>query len=126
MLSQANVHATIAVKNLDEVKKFYSDKLGLTSEQTPGGLIYRCGEGSWFFLYSTATAQPVEHTVMGWNVDNIEDEVKELKSHGVEFIEYDIPQLKTTDGIATFEGNKAAWFKDPEDNVLSLIQITSK
>jgi len=126
MLSQSNAHATIAVKNLEEARKFYSDKLGLTAEETPGGLIYRCGEGSWFFLYSTTTAQPVEHTVMGWNVDSIEDEVKELKTAGIEFIEYDIPPLKTVDGIATFESNKAAWFKDPEDNVLSLIEITSK
>jgi hypothetical protein len=55
-------------------------------------------------------------------VDDIEREVAELKKRGVEFEEYDLPDMKTKDGIATAGGAKAAWFKDTEGNTLALVQ----
>ena len=63
------------------------------------------------------------HTVAGFNVENIEKEVADLKSRGVVFEEYDMPGMKTVDGVASFEGAKSAWFKDSEGNILSLNQM---
>lgn len=57
-----------------------------------------------------------------WQVDDVEKEVAELKSRGVIFEEYNMPGFKTVNGILSSEGNKAAWFKDTEGNIMALIQ----
>jgi hypothetical protein len=49
--------------------------------------------------------------------------VAELKARGVVFEEYDLPQLKTEDSIATMPGNRAAWFRDSEGNILGLVEL---
>ena len=57
-----------------------------------------------------------------WSVDDVEKEVDELKDRGVTFERYDIPGLSVEGEIATGGGAKAAWFKDPDGNILALIQ----
>lgn len=123
MLNKLEVHATIPASDLERAKKFYLEKLGLTpTEETPGGLIYRC-YNSWFLLYPTPNAGTSTHTLMGWTTEDIEQEVAELKARGVGFEKYDTPHLKTVDGIATTGPNRAAWFKDSEGNILGLVQL---
>ena len=71
-----------------------------------------------------------DHTQMGWEVEDIEATVRELRSRGVVFEEYDMPGLKTVDGIAEIEGNypskgtgeRGAWFRDSEGNMLAIGQ----
>ena len=57
---------------------------------------------------------------MGWEVDDIEATVTDLRSRGVVFEEYDFPGLKTVDGIATIGDLKTSWFKDSEGNTLAI------
>jgi len=59
---------------------------------------------------------------MGWGTDNLEAEVDDLRGRGVVFEEYDLPGLKTENGIATSTAGKAAWFTDTEGNILNLFQ----
>ena len=56
-------------------------------------------------------------------MDDIEAEVAELMARGVVFEEYDLPGLKTANGIATMGPNRAAWFKDSEGNILGPVQL---
>ena len=51
--------------------------------------------------------------------------MRDLRGRGVRFEDYDMPGLKTTDGVATLEGERAAWFRDPEGNILCLHQGTT-
>ena len=75
------------------------------------------------FLVPAGTAQ---NTVIGWEVDDIDKVVEDLRGRGVTFEEYDFPGLKTVNGIAELEGiERAAWFKDSEGNILSIGQRTS-
>jgi hypothetical protein len=60
---------------------------------------------------------------MGWETKDIEKEVADLRARGVVFEEYDYPNLKTVNGIATTGPGKAAWFKDSEGNILGLVQM---
>jgi catechol 2,3-dioxygenase-like lactoylglutathione lyase family enzyme len=123
MLSDYEIHSTIPAHDLDRARRFYADKLGLTpGRETPGGLVYEYG-GSWFLLYPSQGAGTAQHTVAGWQVDDIETEVAELKSRGVVFEEYNLPSLKTVNGIATTPAGRAAWFKDSEGNILGLVQL---
>jgi catechol 2,3-dioxygenase-like lactoylglutathione lyase family enzyme len=123
MLARLDYHATIPALDIERAKKFYADKLGLEPEQEmPYGLVYRCTNG-WFLLYPTPYAGTAQHTLMGWETKDIEKEVADLRSRGVVFEEYDYPNLKTVNGIATTGPGKAAWFKDSEGNILGLVQM---
>jgi len=122
MLANLEIHATIPARDLARAKQFYAEKLGLTpASETPGGLIYRCRD-SWFLLYP-GQGGTAPHTLAGWAVDDIDAEVAELKARGVVFEDYDLPGLKTVDGIATTGPNRAAWLKDSEGNILGLVQL---
>ena len=127
MLAELEIHATIPANDLARSQQFYQEKLGLApAGEVPGGggLIYRC-YNSWFLLYPSLHAGTASHTQMGWQTDDIEQEVAELKARGLVFEEYDTPHLKTVDGIATTGPIRAAWFKDSEGNLLGLVQVES-
>jgi catechol 2,3-dioxygenase-like lactoylglutathione lyase family enzyme len=114
------VNATIPARDLERAKIFYADKLGLKpDEERPEGLRYRCGDGE-FLLFESSGEPSGVHTQLGWHVDDVEATVAELRANGVVFEEYDLPGLKTVDGIAEIAGGKGAWFKDSEGNLLAI------
>jgi catechol 2,3-dioxygenase-like lactoylglutathione lyase family enzyme len=122
MLDSSDVYATIPASDLERAKAFYADKLGLKpSEERPEGLRYRCGNGG-FLLFESSGAASGDHTQIGWDVDDVEATVEELRDRGVVFEEYDLPGFKTVNGIAEIAGEKGAWFKDSEGNLLSIGQ----
>ena len=130
-LEDSKVAARIPVQGPQRARSFYSEKLGLEpSEERPGGLLYRCGEGE-FALFESAGAASGDHTQMGWEVEDIEATVEWLRARGVVFEEYDFPGLRTVNGIAEVrdsEGNlfgKGAWFRDSEGNLLGIGQPMS-
>jgi catechol 2,3-dioxygenase-like lactoylglutathione lyase family enzyme len=134
MLEASKVAARIPVQDLERSRAFYAEKLGLEpSEERPGGLLYRCGEGE-FALFESAGAASGDHTQMGWEVEDIEATVEWLRVRGVVFEEYDFPGLRTVNGIAEVAGNypskggvgeKAAWFRDSEGNLFGIGQPMS-
>jgi catechol 2,3-dioxygenase-like lactoylglutathione lyase family enzyme len=123
MLKDAEPAAMIPVKDIPTARRFYEAGLGFSvAREHPSGIMYRSGAGS-FGLYPTEAAGSAHHTLMAWIVDDIETTVGELATRGVRFEQYDYPDLKTdARGIASIEGDKAAWFKDPEGNTLALWQ----
>jgi len=123
ILEEAEFQATIPATNLDRARHFYEHKLGLFPERVLDvGIIYRFGEGSGFFLYPSRTAG-AGHTLGSWFVEDIKSAVQELRALGVEFEEYDYPDLKTVDSIADLGSELAAWFKDSEGNVLAVSHL---
>lgn len=124
MLKDAPVVPYIPASDLDRARRFYEDKVGLVpGESNAGGVVYECARGSWIFLYESRGAGTSKASQAFWDVQDVEAEVRELKSRGVEFIAYDLPGLKTVDGVATMDdGTKGAWFHDSEGNILALIQ----
>src|SRR6476620_1146403 len=116
---------TIAVSDIERAKKFYGETLGLkVNDERADGLRYDAGGGSVVLVYQSEFAGTAKSTYMGFEVDDVEKAVGELRERGVVFEEYDMPGLKTVDGIAEFEGIKGAWFKDPDGNILSIGQET--
>jgi predicted enzyme related to lactoylglutathione lyase len=125
MLREHPIHAVIPATDLERARAFYADKLGLTpTREEPAGLVYVTPGGAWFRLYRTPYAGTAQHTIAGWEVEDLEAEVAELKASGVVFEEYHAGQLQTVDGIATTQGGRAAWFKDSEGNILGLAHTT--
>jgi catechol 2,3-dioxygenase-like lactoylglutathione lyase family enzyme len=131
MLDASDVATRLPAQDLERARAFYAEKLGLLPvEERPGGLRYRCGAG-WFALFASAGTPSGEHTQMGWEVEDLEATVAELRRRGVVFEEYDLPGLRTVNGIAEVAGNypsrggvgeKAAWFRDSEGTLLGLGQ----
>jgi tRNA-Thr(GGU) m(6)t(6)A37 methyltransferase TsaA len=130
-LVRGTVAARLPAQDLEQARRFYSEKLGLEpAEERPGGLRYRCREGE-FALFESVGAPSGAHTQMAWEVEDIQAAVGELRERGVVFEEYDLPGLETVDGIAEVAGNypskggigeRAAWFRDSEGNVLGIGQ----
>jgi predicted enzyme related to lactoylglutathione lyase len=126
MLTTAQIVPYIPVADIDRARKFYEEKVGLKPKETyAGGVIYECGHGSWLFMYPSAGAGTSKASTAFWAVDDVVAEVAALKARGVVFEEYDMPEIKTVNGIATVPGAKAAWFKDSEGNILAVSQRLS-
>jgi catechol 2,3-dioxygenase-like lactoylglutathione lyase family enzyme len=116
---------SIPAKDLDGTRKFYEGVLGFKAiQEDPAGISYRAGD-SMIILYPTQFAGTAQHTIGGFLVDDVEATMKDLRSKGVEFEEYDMPGLKTENGVATLGDSRVAWFKDPEGNILSLNEYSS-
>jgi catechol 2,3-dioxygenase-like lactoylglutathione lyase family enzyme len=126
MLANALVCATLPTTDLERAKRFYGETLGLPEAGlgVEGGVFYRAGEGTMFRVYERPPST-AEHTVAVFLVVDLEAEMSELRSRGVMFEEYDLPGLKTENGVYTDEqsGFKGSWVKDPDGNVLGLTQI---
>ncbi|MFI6436055.1 VOC family protein [Streptomyces sp. NPDC050759] len=129
ILARGRVATRLPAQDLDRARRFYAEKLGLEPvDERPGGLLYRCG-GTDFALFRSTGASPGTFTQMGWEVDDIETVVSQLRERGVVFEEVDIPGFRTKNGIADIEGNypsknargeRAAWFRDSEGNLLGI------
>jgi catechol 2,3-dioxygenase-like lactoylglutathione lyase family enzyme len=123
MLKDARIVPYLPASDVARARKFYEQTLGLVpKEEYAGGVFYECGKGSVVFLYQSAGAGTSKASQAFWAVDNVEAEVADLKAKGVVFEEFDIPEGKTVDGIATGGGAKTAWFKDPDGNILAVSQ----
>ena len=126
MLTNSPIRPTIPVADLNRAKKFYEITLGLKpvpddNETTPGIAVFECGNSTLIELYQRGPSK-ADHTVATFEVSNIEEEVNVLRGKGVNFEEYDMPEIKTQNGIATQSSVKAAWFKDSEGNILCIHQ----
>ncbi len=119
MLRDANVAPTLPVVNMDRAEKFYGETLGLKLvNKDVAGVTFECGD-SQLYLYERE-ATKADHTVASFRVDDVEAEINDLRAKGVRFEEYDLPNLKTENGVATLGDLKVAWFKDSEGNILAV------
>jgi catechol 2,3-dioxygenase-like lactoylglutathione lyase family enzyme len=128
LLNESTVVATLPVVDITRARKFYEDKLGLKliAEGPNKELIFEAGWGSMITLYQRAPIR-AEHTMATFQVHNLENVVKELRSKGVKFEDYDLPGIKTENGISNIKGgiyDKGAWFKDSEGNILGIAQMS--
>jgi len=126
MLQNFPMYSYIPAKDLQRARSFYEKKVGLKDgEETAGGVAYKFADHTGCFMYETPLAGTSQESQAFWKVDDLEREMKELKSRGVKFEDYDLPGVKTVEGVAEGGGAKAAWFKDSEGNIMALIQETS-
>lgn len=123
-LTNARARATVAVSDADRARSFYQDTLGLTLEgELPGVTTFRCGDGTVLDVYESAFAGTAKSTVASFQVTDLTAAMAELRGRAVAFEEYDEGPMKTTDGVVEFGGMRGAWFRDPDGNILGLIQI---
>ncbi len=131
-LSTSRCAARLPAQDLARARAFYAEKLGLEPfDERPGGLLYRLG-GCDFALFATSGRPSGDHTQLGFEVDDVDAVVAELRARGVVFERYDMPGVPVdAAGIAEIAGNypskrshgeRAVWFHDSEGNLLGIGQ----
>ena len=121
MLSDNNAIATVAVKNLETAKKFYEGTLGLTKViENEEVLSFKTGE-STLLVYRSQYAGTNKATAVTFVAEEVDDLVRTMKSRGVTFEHYDLPQMTRQGDIHVAGPMRTAWFKDPDGNIFSLV-----
>ena len=121
MLSDRDAVATVAVKNLESARKFYEQTLGLKKiMENEEVLAFKTGN-STLFVYRSQFAGTNKATAVTWVADEVEDIVKTLKSRGVSFEHYDLPNMTRQGDLHVHGTMKTAWFKDPDGNIFSVV-----
>jgi predicted enzyme related to lactoylglutathione lyase len=122
LVSTAPIYAVLPAVDAKRAESFYRDVVGLEIEPlegTPGYFFAHAGKGTRFLVYEREGTK-AEHTVASFEVEDIESVVRELRERGVVFEEYDMPGLKTVNGIASMGPTRSAWFRDTEGNIIGI------
>jgi predicted enzyme related to lactoylglutathione lyase len=121
MLGSEDAIATVAVKNLETAAQFYEGKLGLRKlGEEMQVLVYQSGKSS-IMVYESQFAGTNQATAVTWQVDDVDAAVRALKEKGIAFERYDFPDVRHEGDVHVFGTIRNAWFKDPDGNILSVV-----
>jgi catechol 2,3-dioxygenase-like lactoylglutathione lyase family enzyme len=124
MLGDHPIHPVLLAKDLAATREFYHDRVGLEIlMENDDAIVFRCGGGTQLDVTKSTVGTADEQTQVSWQVPDLRAEVAELRSRGVKVEDYDMPGLKTEDGIADLGFAFAAWIVDPGGNALSVMQL---
>jgi catechol 2,3-dioxygenase-like lactoylglutathione lyase family enzyme len=123
MLGDHPIHVVLLSLDLGQTRAFYHDQVGLeVVSESEAAISFRCGPTTLDVTKST-TGTADEQTQAAWFVDDVAAEIAELRGRGVEIQAYDLPELKTVDGIADLGFALGAWIVDPHQNALAILQL---
>lgn len=123
MIGKADATAMVAVSDIDRARKFYEDKLGLKTKDTMEGELLTMESGDTLInVYRSEFAGTNKATALTFGVDDVDSEVRDLKDKGIFFEHYDLPGLERQGDVYVGDGMKMAWFKDPDGNILSIVE----
>ena len=131
MLDHARITAVVPVSDVEAAVRFYGDTLGLRLKERRSDLPenreaeFEAEDGT-LLAYESVGAGKSRHTVAGFRVEDIDATVASLRERGVVFEEYDLPDLKTENGIAAVGDVRAAWCRDPDGNILAVESVGSR
>jgi catechol-2,3-dioxygenase len=122
MLAQREAMATVAVKDLGRAKDFYEKKLGLKrAEEAMDSAVYVCN-GSKLLLYESKFAGTNKATAVTWSAGkDVDREARDLAAKGITFEHYDFPDAHMEGDVHVMGDHRAAWFKDPDGNILAIV-----
>ncbi len=124
MLSNYPIDVVLLAMDLAAAKDFYANKIGLRMlSDTAGAVTFQCGGDSHLVVTQSSVGTKDEQTQATFRVADVRAEVSELRQRGVKIEDYDMPGLKTQDGIADIGFALMAWFIDPGKNCVGMIQL---
>lgn len=123
MLGDHPIQVVLLATDLQASKDFYAQKVGLEIvSESDNAVTFKCGVGTRLTVSASTTGTSDEQTQASWQVDDLASELAQLRSRGVEIVEYDTPEMKTEDGILDTGDALHAWFVDPGGNALGIDQ----
>jgi catechol 2,3-dioxygenase-like lactoylglutathione lyase family enzyme len=129
-LAEAGIVAIVPVSDVEAAIRFYGETLGLDLQERRDDLPenreaeFKAGQGT-LLVYESVGAGKSRHTVAGFRVDDVDAVVAALRERGVEFEDYDLPELKTDGGVAEVGDVRAAWCRDPDGNLLAVESVSA-
>src|SRR5512132_1035825 len=124
MLGTHPIHPVLLATDLAAARAFYHAQLGLEIlNESEAAIVFRCGGGTQLAVTKSTTGTADTQTQASWLVTDLRGEVAELRARGVKVEDYDLPGLKTQDGIADIGFAWAAWITDPGKNALGILQV---
>lgn len=123
MLAAAKVTAMLPVVDMQRARRFYEATLRLPAPRVRanGEALYESA-GATFALYPRGSPTRADHTALSFEVPDLDAEMRDLRARGVLFEDYDLPGFRTEGGVCVLGADRAAWFRDPEGNILCLHQ----
>ena len=112
-------------KDYDKARAFYEGKLGFEFVSLDQFALVMTVGGHMIRIAKVPNFTPLQGTILGWQVENIESVAAWLRDRGVPPEKYPFAQDQTLGIWTTPDGSKVAWFKDPDGNILSISQHTS-
>jgi catechol-2,3-dioxygenase len=127
MLAEHPIDVMLTAPDLDAVRRFYGERVGLeVLIESDDFMTFRCGGDSRLVVTRTSAPSTEQTTKASWRVDDVAAEVAELRARGVEVVDYDEPGLRTVDGVADVGFALSAWFVDPGGNTIGLLEFKDK
>lgn len=124
MLGDSPIHPVLLATDMAAAREFYHDRLGLEIQrEDEQSIVFRCGGGTKLTVSQSTTGTADSQTQASWEVPDLGREVDELRSRGVAIEDYDMPGLRTENGIADIGFARAAWIIDPGKNALGILQL---
>ncbi|HXE06271.1 MAG TPA: VOC family protein [Acidobacteriaceae bacterium] len=125
MLSTSPIIAFIPTRDSARARAFYAETLGLRFVSEDNFALVFDANGTMLRIVCAGDFTPFQFTILGWQVPDIDAAVANLTARGVQFLRYDFLE-QSPDGVWTAPGNGArvAWFRDPDNNTLSISQHT--
>jgi len=124
MLGECPIDVVLLATDLDASRDFYGDKVGLEIlTEAPYAVTFRCGGESRLTISKSTVGTSDDQTQAAFRVKDLDAEVELLRSRGVKIEEYNLPNLKTVDGIADVGFARFAWFIDPGKNCVGVMQL---
>ncbi|MEF3404408.1 VOC family protein [Agromyces sp. CCNWLW203] len=122
MFESAEGYAVLPASDLERAKRWWKTVFDLDPvEDSPGGVMLRIGSTP-VLVYETQFAGTAKSTALGIDTDDLDRDMAALRERGVTFNEYDLPGVKTENGIVDDGGMRTAWFDDSEGNIIALGQ----
>ncbi len=124
-LATAPLSVVLPAKDIKRARDFWERIVGVetTDGPAPGYFMGKAGKGTQFMVYETPLA-PTQATAAGFQVDDLDAVMRELRDRGLTFVEYDMPGLKTVNGVAEMGSmGRAAWFVDSEGNTINIAEM---
>ena len=123
MLGDYPIDIVLLATDLEGTRDFYRDKIELELlNDNPNAVTFKCGSNQLAITKSTVGTAD-EQTQAAWRVNDLNAELDDLRGRGVKIEEYDLPGLKTVDGVADIGFARMAWFIDPAKNCLGIMQL---
>jgi catechol 2,3-dioxygenase-like lactoylglutathione lyase family enzyme len=126
MFEKLMATAVLAASDLARAKQWWHDVLGrdpVYEDEEGGALFYDIG-GTGVMVYRSDFAGTAKNTSLNLMTDDLDRDMTQLRTHGVMFHDYDMPGLKTVDGVAEIGDERSAWFSDSEGNILAIGQVS--
>jgi len=128
MFEKLMATAVLPASDIARAKQWWHDVLGRDPvwEDTEGEALFYDIGGTAVMVYRTDFAGTAQNTALNLMTDDLDRDMTQLRTHGVMFHDYDMPGLKTVDGVAEIGDERGAWFSDSEGNILALGQVSQE